>query len=114
MALAKIITASGVPVIVHGLLDGRDTPPQSGIEFVKTFEAALPKGARIGTLIGLSGSSLGRALAFAAASRWAAVAFWIRATRLITRSSMTGPKRINRRTYGSGSCVLPLFCLPRM
>ncbi len=52
IALAKIITAAGVPVIVHGLLDGRDTPPQSGAEFVKEFEAALPKGARIGTLIG--------------------------------------------------------------
>jgi 2,3-bisphosphoglycerate-independent phosphoglycerate mutase len=52
IALAKIVTESGVPVIVHGLLDGRDTPPESGAEFVAAFEAALPKGARIGTLIG--------------------------------------------------------------
>ena len=52
IALAKIVTAAGVPVIVHGFLDGRDTPPESAAGFVETFEAALPKGARIGTLIG--------------------------------------------------------------
>jgi 2,3-bisphosphoglycerate-independent phosphoglycerate mutase len=52
IALAKIVTEAGVPVIVHGLLDGRDTPPESAAEFVAAFEAALPKGARIGTLIG--------------------------------------------------------------
>ena len=52
IALAKIVTEAGVPVIVHGLLDGRDTPPQSGADFIEKFEAALPKGARIGTLIG--------------------------------------------------------------
>ena len=52
IALAKIITAAGIPVIVHGLLDGRDTPPQSGFDFVAAFEAALPQAARIGTLIG--------------------------------------------------------------
>jgi 2,3-bisphosphoglycerate-independent phosphoglycerate mutase len=52
IALAKIVTEAGVPVIVHGLLDGRDTPPESGAEFVAAFESALPKGARIGTLIG--------------------------------------------------------------
>jgi 2,3-bisphosphoglycerate-independent phosphoglycerate mutase len=52
IALAKIVTAAGVPVMVHGLLDGRDTPPESGAEFVEKFEAALPKGARVATLIG--------------------------------------------------------------
>ncbi len=52
IALAKIITKAGVDVVVHGLLDGRDTPPQSGAEFVAEFEAALPDGARLGTLIG--------------------------------------------------------------
>jgi 2,3-bisphosphoglycerate-independent phosphoglycerate mutase len=52
VALAKIITAAGIPVVIHGLLDGRDTPPQSAAEYIKAFEAALPKGAVIGTLIG--------------------------------------------------------------
>ena len=52
IALAKIITEAGIDVVVHGLLDGRDTPPQSGFGFVEKFEAALPKSAHIGTLIG--------------------------------------------------------------
>jgi 2,3-bisphosphoglycerate-independent phosphoglycerate mutase len=52
VALARILTAAGIRVIVHALLDGRDTPPQSALEYVKAFEADLPKGVRIGTLIG--------------------------------------------------------------
>ncbi len=52
VALAKIITAEGVPVVVHALLDGRDTPPQSAIEYLTEFATALPANARIGTVIG--------------------------------------------------------------
>ncbi|HQU03459.1 MAG TPA: 2,3-bisphosphoglycerate-independent phosphoglycerate mutase [Acidocella sp.] len=50
--LAKIITAEGVPVVVHALLDGRDTPPQSAVEYLMAFEAALPANAHVGTVIG--------------------------------------------------------------
>jgi 2,3-bisphosphoglycerate-independent phosphoglycerate mutase len=52
IALAKIIAGAGVNVVVHGWLDGRDTAPQSALEFLKEFEAALPKHAKIATLIG--------------------------------------------------------------
>ncbi len=52
VALAKIVTASGIKVVVHGWLDGRDTPPESAADYVQAFEAALPAGAKIGTLIG--------------------------------------------------------------
>jgi 2,3-bisphosphoglycerate-independent phosphoglycerate mutase len=52
VALARIMTTAGVGVVVHALLDGRDTPPQSGAGYVRAFEAALPEGARIGTVIG--------------------------------------------------------------
>jgi 2,3-bisphosphoglycerate-independent phosphoglycerate mutase len=52
IALAKILTAAGVKVTVHGWLDGRDTPPQSGADYIKEFAAALPKGATLATLIG--------------------------------------------------------------
>ncbi|HRK24599.1 MAG TPA: 2,3-bisphosphoglycerate-independent phosphoglycerate mutase [Beijerinckiaceae bacterium] len=52
LALARIVTAAGVPVVLHALTDGRDTPPQSGLAFVREVEAALPAGARIGTIIG--------------------------------------------------------------
>ena len=52
IALAKILTQAGIVVVVHAWLDGRDTPPQSALEYVAAFEAALPANARIGTLIG--------------------------------------------------------------
>jgi 2,3-bisphosphoglycerate-independent phosphoglycerate mutase len=52
VALAKIVAGAGVKVIVHGWLDGRDTAPQGALAFVADFEAALPEGAQIGTLIG--------------------------------------------------------------
>ena len=38
-ALAKIVAQSGVPVRVHGFLDGRDTPPSSAKHYVAKFEA---------------------------------------------------------------------------
>ena len=36
-ALARIVAQAGVPVAVHTLLDGRDTPPKSAIAYVKCF-----------------------------------------------------------------------------
>jgi 2,3-bisphosphoglycerate-independent phosphoglycerate mutase len=52
VGLARILTGAGVPVVVHAWLDGRDTPPQSGADFLLRFENALPPGAKIGTVIG--------------------------------------------------------------
>jgi 2,3-bisphosphoglycerate-independent phosphoglycerate mutase len=52
VGLAKLLTAAGVTVVVHAWLDGRDTAPQSGAEFVNHFEESLPAGAKIGTVIG--------------------------------------------------------------
>lgn len=40
-ALATIVSAAGVPVIIHAFLDGRDTPPQSAIGYVKRFMSAI-------------------------------------------------------------------------
>lgn len=39
-ALADIVTCHGVKVFVHAFLDGRDTPPQSTLEYFKTWQAA--------------------------------------------------------------------------
>ena len=36
-ALARQIAGAGVPVCVHGFLDGRDTPPKSGAGFMQDF-----------------------------------------------------------------------------
>ncbi len=51
-ALAHIIAAAGKPVAVHAWMDGRDTPPQAGAGYMRDFEAALPAGAKIATVIG--------------------------------------------------------------
>ena len=52
LALARIVTAAGVPVAVHAWTDGRDTAPRSGAAFLESFEAGLPEGARIATISG--------------------------------------------------------------
>jgi 2,3-bisphosphoglycerate-independent phosphoglycerate mutase len=52
LALARDITAEGVPVAIHAFLDGRDTPPKSAETYMAACEAALPDGARIATVSG--------------------------------------------------------------
>ena len=37
VALARAIGSAGVPVVVHALLDGRDTPPRSAKRFMERF-----------------------------------------------------------------------------
>ena len=53
-ALIKIASSHGVDVVVHGFLDGRDTPPKSALGFLAEFEAALEgvQGWRFGTVSG--------------------------------------------------------------
>ncbi|MCW6507867.1 2,3-bisphosphoglycerate-independent phosphoglycerate mutase [Hyphomicrobiales bacterium BP6-180914] len=52
VALAKALTEAGVPVDIHVITDGRDTPPQAGVGYVKSFLAALPPGVRVATVCG--------------------------------------------------------------
>ena len=52
VALAKILSSAGVPVLVHALTDGRDTPPQSAADDVKRLIAALPKSVAIASVCG--------------------------------------------------------------
>ena len=56
VALVEMAAARGVPtVVIHALLDGRDTPPRSGLDFVRDLErrlAAVHPGARIGSIGG--------------------------------------------------------------
>jgi 2,3-bisphosphoglycerate-independent phosphoglycerate mutase len=56
IALVKLAAREGVPrLAVHALLDGRDTPPSSGLGFVRDLEARLVAthpGARIATIGG--------------------------------------------------------------
>jgi 2,3-bisphosphoglycerate-independent phosphoglycerate mutase len=54
VALARIVTQAGVPVVLHAFMDGRDTPPSSGRQFAAEVETAIaPLGkARFGTVSG--------------------------------------------------------------
>ena len=40
-ALARIVSAAGVPVAIHAFLDGRDVPPRAAIDDLPRFEKAL-------------------------------------------------------------------------
>jgi 2,3-bisphosphoglycerate-independent phosphoglycerate mutase len=51
-ALAGILARAGVKVAAHAFTDGRDTPPTSGGDDIRRFQAALPEGARIATVSG--------------------------------------------------------------
>jgi len=51
-ALAKILDEAKVPVLVHAITDGRDTPPQSAGDDIKRLLAALPKSVSIATVDG--------------------------------------------------------------
>ena len=52
VALAKILHEAGIPVIAHGWMDGRDTPPQAGLGYMEKFLAGLGESAKLGTLVG--------------------------------------------------------------
>ncbi|MGF1454346.1 MAG: 2,3-bisphosphoglycerate-independent phosphoglycerate mutase [Alphaproteobacteria bacterium] len=53
-AVVNGLTQAGVPVTIHGFLDGRDTAPKSAAGFVESFETSLVAEARgqIGTISG--------------------------------------------------------------
>ena len=68
-ALARIVSQAGIPVAVHALLDGRDTPPSSARGFVAAFEKSIAGLARVSiTTIG------GRYYAMDRDKRWERVA----------------------------------------
>ena len=52
IAACKALTDLGLPVALHAITDGRDVPPSSGAAFINQLTAALPKGARIASVIG--------------------------------------------------------------
>jgi len=51
-ALAKIISKAGVPVLLHGILDGRDTAPCSALTFLERFLAIKDNNISLASLIG--------------------------------------------------------------
>ncbi len=51
-ALARVLAEAGIPTVAHVILDGRDTPPRSGGDAVRAFQAALPEQVRVATVSG--------------------------------------------------------------
>ncbi|HUN41495.1 MAG TPA: 2,3-bisphosphoglycerate-independent phosphoglycerate mutase [Acetobacteraceae bacterium] len=51
-ALAKILHGAGIPTVVHAFTDGRDTPPQSAIEYLTRLSADLPRDVPVATVCG--------------------------------------------------------------
>ena len=52
LALAKIVSASGVPVALHIFSDGRDTPPRSGEDYIGALLHNLPASVTVATISG--------------------------------------------------------------
>ncbi len=52
LAACRVITAQGVPVLLHAVTDGRDVAPDSAAAFVAGLMVALPAGALVATVIG--------------------------------------------------------------
>jgi 2,3-bisphosphoglycerate-independent phosphoglycerate mutase len=50
-ALARLLADAKIPCVVHALLDGRDTPPSSAVEYMRTFLREAP-GTQVATVIG--------------------------------------------------------------
>ncbi len=51
-ALARTIAGAGVPILIHAVLDGRDTAPMSARDCITDFEHQIGPGCRIATVIG--------------------------------------------------------------
>jgi 2,3-bisphosphoglycerate-independent phosphoglycerate mutase len=49
---ARALADAGVPVAVHVITDGRDSPPRSGAEYVAALQPSLPRGAKVATVSG--------------------------------------------------------------
>jgi 2,3-bisphosphoglycerate-independent phosphoglycerate mutase len=51
-ALARILTAAGVPTVVHAFTDGRDTPPRMAESYLNDLTGALPPSVPVATVCG--------------------------------------------------------------
>ena len=43
VALATVVASHNIPVFIHAFLDGRDTPPKAGREFMANFLEEIPE-----------------------------------------------------------------------
>src|SRR5215475_12581393 len=52
VALAKILDQAGIPTVFHAFMDGRDTPPRAGADYLSKLVADLPPSVRVVTVTG--------------------------------------------------------------
>ncbi|QUS36112.1 2,3-bisphosphoglycerate-independent phosphoglycerate mutase [Falsirhodobacter algicola] len=52
LAACRAVAASGVPVVLHAITDGRDVAPSSARAFMRQLLDDLPEGVRVGTVSG--------------------------------------------------------------
>jgi len=103
VALAGILTGAGIPVAAHAFMDGRDTPPSSGGEDLRRFQAALPAGTRIATVSG-------RYYAMDRDKRWDRVARAYQAVAEGEGARFADPIAVMDATYAAG--VTDEFVIP--
>ncbi len=102
-AFGRIVAEAGVPVAVHAFLDGRDTPPQSAIGYLKQFQqdVAGHGNIRIATVAG-------RYYAMDRDKRWDRVA---KAYRVLTAAAGEHASSSCRpRSPTIGACVTAMGC----
>jgi len=98
LALIELARREGVPrPFVHALLDGRDTPPRSGLGFMESFEQRLGK-----TGYGQIASVMGRYYAMDRDKRWDRVGLAYGAMVCGEGHRATGGARAIEEAYGRG------------
>jgi 2,3-bisphosphoglycerate-independent phosphoglycerate mutase len=95
--LAREIADAGISVHIHAFLDGRDTPPQSALEYLKDLEAQLAKDE--GTVIA---TVCGRYYAMDRDQRWERVAQSYNAIVNSDGASAPDAKTTIKTAYASG------------
>jgi len=95
-ALARALSAAGVPVAIHAFMDGRDTPPKNGHQFLQTFLAD------IGDLVDCQiATVIGRYFAMDRDNRWDRVEKAYRAMALADGRSAADPLAAVSEAYGA-------------
>ena len=108
-ALLRLCREGGVKTRVHCFLDGRDTPPESGAEFVSEVEAEI---ARLGGDLAI-GTVMGRFYAMDRDQRWDRLEKAYRALVFGEAPMVGAPSSAVRASYASGvtdEFMLPVLC----
>jgi 2,3-bisphosphoglycerate-independent phosphoglycerate mutase len=97
LALIELATRERVPrIVVHGLLDGRDTPPTSGLDFLRDALREMEGRAQLASLSG-------RYFGMDRDARWERTGAWFRAAVHGDGEPTTDPLTLVETAYASGT-----------